>query len=74
MRLVLPICLPRTCYMQAEQTFETEKFNNVIYFFLNAFPAYKVVLHSYGLNSNQASDEEENSDIELMEVNNLPYL
>lgn len=30
--------------------------------------AYKIVLRSYGLNSNPTSEDDENSDIELMEV------
>lgn len=30
--------------------------------------AYKTVLHSYGLDSNPSTEEEENSDLELMEV------
>lgn len=31
--------------------------------------AYKTVLHSYGLDSNpESTEEEENSDLELMEV------
>lgn len=33
-----------------------------------SFSAYKTVLHSYGLDSNPSTDEEENSDLELMEV------
>lgn len=31
--------------------------------------AYKTVLRSYGLDSNPSTEEEENSDVELMEVN-----
>lgn len=30
--------------------------------------AYKTVLHSYGLESNPSTEDEENSDVELMEV------
>lgn len=30
--------------------------------------AYKTVLHSYGLDSNPSSEDDENSDLELMEV------
>lgn len=38
------------------------------------FTAYKTVLHSYGLDSNPTSEDEENSDIELMDVSCQPLV
>lgn len=47
---------------------------NVNWYFCK-FTAYKTVLHSYGLDSNPSTEEEENSDLELMEVNfNLKFI
>lgn len=39
-----------------------------MYIYLSIDLAYKTVLHSYGLDSNPSTEEEENSDLEMMEV------
>lgn len=39
-----------------------------VFFSFYRIAAYKTVLHSYGLDSNPSTDDEENSDIELMDV------
>lgn len=41
---------------------------NFMIFFPIIFSAYKTVLHSYGLDSNPSSDDNDESDIELMDV------
>lgn len=42
--------------------------NNKILTLYLCITAYKTVLHSYGLESNPSTEDEENSDVELMEV------